>query len=129
MKDVTLLIAHADDENLFCWPVLDRVKRIICASNDSENPERAWCKERGKCLDEVGELLGADVIQLPYNSEFYRLPTRDGSLKCAAVTIMGHLRGAETIFTHNAWGEYGHLDTSSATTSGEPCRRKPDASC
>ena len=110
MKDITLLIAHPDDEALFCWPVLDRVKRIICASNDSENPERQWCKERGKCLEEVGELLGADVIQLPYNSEFYRLPTRDGQLKHLAETLLRHMADAETVFVHNAWGEYGNLD-------------------
>jgi LmbE family N-acetylglucosaminyl deacetylase len=110
VKDVTLLISHPDDEALFCWPVLDRAKRIICASNDSENPERAWCRERGKCLEEVAELLGADVIQLPYNSEFYRLPTRDWQLKRLAETLLRHMADAEIVFTHNAWGEYGNLD-------------------
>ena len=110
MRDVTLLISHPDDEALFCWPVLDRVKRIICASNDSRNPERAWCKDRGLCLEEVGKLLGAEVICLPMNSEFYRLPTRDKSLKCLASTLLRHLADAETIFTHNAWGEYGNID-------------------
>lgn len=110
MKDVTLLIAHPDDEALFCWPVLDRVKRIVCASDDSQNPERVWCKDRGLCLEEVGELLEADVIHLPYNSEFYRLPTRDGSLKKMAETLLRHLSDAEVLFSHNSWGEYGHLD-------------------
>ena len=110
VKDVTLLISHPDDEALFCWPVLDRVKRIVCASNDSQNPERAWCKERGLCLEEVGRLLGVEVIQLPHNSEFYRLPTRDESLKCLASTLLRHLAAAETVFTHNAWGEYGNID-------------------
>lgn len=109
-RDITLLIAHADDEALFAWPVLDRVKRIVCASNDSQNPERVWCKERGICLEEVGELLGADVIQLPYNSEFYRLPTRDGQLKRLAETLLRHLADAEIVFTHNSWGEYGNID-------------------
>lgn len=110
MKDITLLIAHPDDEALFCWPVLDRVKRIVCASNDSENPERKWCRERGLCLEEVGKLLGAEVVHLPCASEFYRMHTRDGSLKSLATVLMGHLRGSEIIFTHNAWGEYGHID-------------------
>ena len=109
-RDITLLIAHPDDEALFCWPVLDRVKRIICASNDSQNPERIWCNDRGLCLEEVGKLLGAEVICLPMNSEFYRLPTRDESLKCLASTLLRHLAAAETVFTHNAWGEYGNID-------------------
>ncbi len=110
MKDITLLIAHPDDEALFCWPVLDRVKQIICASNDSENPERVWCKERGQCLEEVGALLGAQVIQLPSNSEFYRLSTRDSQLKRLAETLLRHMVDAEIVFTHNAWGEYGNID-------------------
>ena len=110
MKDITLLIAHPDDEALFMWPILDRVKRIVCASDDSCNPARAWCKERGKCLEEVGKLIGADVVHMPLDSEFYRMPTRDEQLKSAAVTIAGHLRGAEIIATHNSWGEYGHID-------------------
>ena len=110
MKDVTLLIAHCDDEALFMWPFLDRVKRIVCASDDSLNPARVWCKERGKCLEEVGKLIGADVVHMPLDSEFYRMQTRNESLKCAAATIAGHLRGAKLLATHNAWGEYGHID-------------------
>lgn len=110
MKDVTLLIAHPDDEALFCWPVLDRVKRIVCASSDKFNPQRDWCRERGKCLQEVGKLLGAEVTVFPHSSEFYRLPTRDGQLKTHAKAIMEELRGAEKIFTHNGWGEYGNID-------------------
>ena len=109
-RDLTMLIAHPDDEALFLWPFLDRTKRIICASNDSNNPEREWCRERGRCLEEVGQLIGADIVQLPYDSEFYRLPTRDGQLKTLAETILRHLADAETVFTHNAWGEYGNID-------------------
>ena len=109
-KDVTLLIAHPDDEALWCWPVLDRVKKIVCVSDDSNNPERVWCKDRGVCLQEVGALLGAQVVCEHYSSEFYRLPTRDGSLKRLAEVMIKHLADAETIFSHNAHGEYGHLD-------------------
>lgn len=110
MKDITLLIAHPDDEALFLWPFLDRVKRIVCASNDVHNTERQWCRERGLCLNEVGKLLGCEVTQFPSNSEFYRLPTRDGTLHKIMSDIGDHLGGAEVIATHNAWGEYGHLD-------------------
>ena len=110
MRDITLLIAHPDDEALFLWPFLDRTKRIICMSDDSENPERVWCRERGKCLEEVGQLIGCEIIHLPYNSEFYRLPTRDGQLKRLADTVLRLLSDAEILATHNAFGEYGNLD-------------------
>ena len=109
-KDLTLLIAHPDDEALFLWPFLDRVKRIVCASNDRHNAERAFCRERGTCLSEVGVLLGCDIVQLSNPSEFYRSGTRGGELKGIANLLAGHLRDAEIIATHNAWGEYGHLD-------------------
>ena len=110
MKDVTLLIAHPDDEALFLWPFLDRVKRIVCASNDRHNAERAFCRERGTCLSEVGVLLGCDIVQFSNPSEFYRSGARGGELKGIANLLAGHLRDAEIIATHNAWGEYGHLD-------------------
>lgn len=110
MKDITLLIAHPDDEAIFLWPFLDRVKRIVCASNDAFNPEREWCKERGLCLAEVGKLLGCEIICEPNNSEFYRQDTRSGNLKNSCERIMKYLHGAEIIATHNAWGCYGHID-------------------
>lgn len=110
MKDVTLLIAHPDDEALFCWPVLDRVSRIICVSSDLHNPERAWCKERGECLLEVGKLLGCSVDLSHHDSEFYRLPTRNGDLKRVAESLIRQLGDDGIGFTHNAWGEYGNID-------------------
>ena len=109
-KDITLLIAHPDDEALFCWPVLDRVKRIVCVVSDRHNPERAWCKERGDCLYEVGRLLGAEVVNLEQNSEFYRLPTRNGELRALANRMIEAVNDAEIIYAHNPWGEYGNLD-------------------
>ena len=114
MRDVTLLIAHPDDEAIFLWPFLDRVKKIVCASSDLHNPARAWCKERGECLAEVGKLLGCEYEYIINNadSEFYRLPTRDGTLKRHMQMLADNLRerDVEIIATHNAWGEYGNID-------------------
>lgn len=110
MRDITLLIAHPDDEALFCWPVLDRVKRIVCASSDLNNPARAFCRERRYCLEDVGKLLGAEIVCFDADSEFYRLPTRDGSLFRHIHALIDALATSETVFTHNSWGEYGNLD-------------------
>ena len=110
-KDITLLIAHPDDEVLFLWPFLDRVKRIVCASSDQHNLSRQWCSERGKCLDEVAELLGAETFVLGNNSEFYRAETRpEAKLKRHAEQIIEAVGNPEILATHNAWGEYGHID-------------------
>ncbi len=110
MKDITLLISHPDDEALFLWPFLSRVKRIVCVSNDIDNREREWCRKRGECLDEVATLLGCAQTQFAYNSEFYREPTRNGQLKHLAELVIQELTGSPIIATHNAWGEYGNLD-------------------
>lgn len=110
MKDVTLFIAHADDEALFMWPMLDRVKRIVCASSDRDNPERQWCKRRGEALHEVGALLGCEIVLHHNDSEFYRAQTRNGALKNIASDLVAALRDAEIIMCHNPWGEYGNVD-------------------
>lgn len=110
MKDVTLLIAHPDDEALFAWPVLERVKRIVCASNDAFNPERAWCAERGECMRDVAKLLGCEIVMHSNNSEFYRSQTRNGALKLIASDLAYAIGNPLVLFTHNAWGEYGNLD-------------------
>ncbi len=111
MRDVTLLISHPDDEAIFLWPFLDRVKRIVCASSDQSNLSRKWCSERGKCLIEVAELLGCKTHISGANSEFYRAETRPvAKLYAHSARLIDELKGAEIIATHNAWGEYGHLD-------------------
>jgi LmbE family N-acetylglucosaminyl deacetylase len=110
-KDITLLIAHPDDEALFLWPFLDRVKRIVCASSDRHNISRQWCSERGKCLEQVAELLGCESFTFGNNSEFYRAETRpEAKLKRHTEQIIEAIGNPGKLATHNAWGEYGHID-------------------
>lgn len=106
--DITVFVAHPDDEILFLWPFLQAAKRIVCCVSDERNPERQWCARRGQALTEVGALLGAEVVNLGGNSEFYRLSTRDETLKQFAAKAAATLTG--TVATHNPWGEYGHID-------------------
>ena len=108
MKDLTMIIAHPDDEVIFGSVVLKEAKRIVCIASDENNPNRQWCKDRKKALYEIGELVGAEVICFNYNSEFYRINARLKELIILEEKIKPYLTG--TIFTHNAWGEYGHLD-------------------
>jgi len=115
-KNMVMLVAHPDDEVIFGWPVLKEAKRIICCSSDLHNPERAWCKDRLAALKEVGSLVDAEVFCLDYNSEFYRLSTRDGKLNEFVEEVLDLLRCLipkyedDIIFTHNSWGEYGNID-------------------
>ena len=109
LQDCTMLIAHPDDEVIFGWPALPYAKRIVCASNDKHNPERQWCSRRGEALAEVGKMLGIEVVCFDHDSEFYRRPHRDGQLRKLASKLI-EACGSDTVFTHNQWGEYGHLD-------------------
>ncbi len=109
MRDLTLLIAHPDDEVIFGWPVIDRIRTIVCCSSDRNNPERQWCRERSSALKEVAEILGVEVACFDFNSEFYRVNARSGELTNLVEQVLSILPAGE-IFTHNPWGEYGHLD-------------------
>ena len=104
----TLLVAHPDDEVIFFWWALKEIDQIVCCSSDLNNPERAWCKDRSKALFEIGNILNIPVTCLDYNSEFYRLNSRNGELLKLQSDILAAVEG--DIYTHNAWGEYAHLD-------------------
>ena len=108
---IQLVMAHPDDEVIFGWPVLQKVGSILICSNDRNNSLRAWCRYRYQALQEVGELLGIEVKSLDYDSDFYKLNARDGSLKHWMNEVYANIRhDAEYIYTHNWMGEYGHLD-------------------
>jgi LmbE family N-acetylglucosaminyl deacetylase len=104
----TLLIAHPDDEVIFFWWALKEIDKIVCCSSDLNNPERVWCKNRKKALFAVGEALNVPVKCFDYNSEFHRLQPRIKELINLQSNIKQEVEG--TIYTHNFWGEYGHLD-------------------
>ncbi len=104
----TILMAHPDDEIIFGWPAIKEASKIIICSSDLHNNDREWCRNRKLALKEVCELLNKELVCLDYNSEFYRLPTRDETLKKMAVDVQKEIVG--NVFTHNSWGEYGHLD-------------------
>jgi hypothetical protein len=55
-------------------------------------------------------MIGAEVQCLDYNSEFYRMDARNGDLWKLSQEITSLLQSADCVFTHNPWGEYGHLD-------------------
>jgi len=116
-KTILMVIAHPDDEIIFGWPIFQNPtikKKILCCSSDLNNPERVWCKHRKNALQKVCEIAnGEKLICLDYNSEFYRLPTRNEDLKKMSRNVVDNIEKMDPfdyIYTHNFWGEYGHLD-------------------
>ena len=111
--NIQMVMAHPDDEIIFGWPMLvDRLATsILICSNDADNPDRQWCRHRSEALMELAESLNIPAHSLGYSSEFYKLPTRDEQLKEMMDDVTANLDpNADAIFTHNPWGEYGHLD-------------------
>lgn len=122
-------MAHPDDEIIFGWPVLQDKKikkKILICSSDFHNPDRAWCKYRKEALFEVAKYTDSEVECLDYPSEFYRFPTRpdsptqedDGERSgpyrrmCQTISnkVLDMEAGCDAVFTHNPYGEYGHID-------------------
>jgi LmbE family N-acetylglucosaminyl deacetylase len=112
---ILLVLAHPDDEIIFGWPILQDKnfdKDVLICSSDYLNPERSWCKHRKFTLFDICADLGLKCQCLDYPSEFYRLNTRDETLKrfCQDVINNIDVRSYDYVFTHNPIGEYGHLD-------------------
>lgn len=105
---ITILIAHPDDEIIFGFPVIKQTKKIISCVSDINNPKRAWNKDRKYGLKEICELIGAEFVCFDYSSKFHNLGNKEISI--FVNVILNAIKNEETIFTHNDWGEYGHLD-------------------
>lgn len=113
-KKLDIIIAHPDDEAIFFWYALKHAKRIICCTNDlninfpkSKFWEKSWI-HRQTAFEEIGKLLGIEVINLGYNSGFTLLPKEE--ITKLSDKIYDLIKDESIIFTHNAWGEYGHPD-------------------
>lgn len=110
-----MVMAHPDDEIIFGWPIFqDKFlkKELILCSSDANNPEREWCSHRKKVTEKICNKLEIPLTVLDYPSEFYRYETRQETMSRVQDHIVDTIESKEFdyIFTHNVYGEYGHID-------------------
>jgi hypothetical protein len=115
MNKVVMAMAHPDDELIFGWPILfdeSIEKHLVIFSSDAFNTDRTWCKHRKEATYKICKKLGISVSIFDLNSEFYRMGTRNKELFDNLNTIFASILSLkyDWIFTHNSFGEYGHLD-------------------
>jgi len=107
-QNLTILIAHPDDEFLFAWPVIREARRIIACVDDKTHKTRQWCRRRSEAFHEIGKLVGAETICLRHDSGFVK--KEHNELLRFVSEVRDLIPQDESIFTHNGWGEYGHTD-------------------
>ena len=101
-------MAHPDDEIIFGFGVLPYTKKIIICSNDRLNWKKEVWMNRCRAFEQVGKILNIEVISLDNNSDFYALEGE--KMNILKKSIFSLIEKETVIFTHNAWGEYGHKD-------------------
>ncbi len=127
---VLMVMAHPDDEIIFGWPIFQDKsiqKKLLICSSDANNPTRQWCKDRKRSLEEVCKLMDVEYQCLDYDSSFYKTQTRrpkgvprtpSGDAQAPFRAMCDHISDkilemqvdCDRVFTHNPYGEYGHMD-------------------
>ena len=106
----TMIMAHPDDEVIFGFGMLKHAKKIVCCSNGYIDGTGKLQTNGSKALREIGELLGVRTNCLSYPRDYYRMGTDHNQLYYFAKKIEEQVKYDKIVFTHNMWGEYGHLD-------------------
>ena len=118
MAKALMVVSHPDDELIFGASILlDKSieKKILVCSSDENNLARRWCAHRKEAFFEVCDAVGVrDKKVLPFDSEFSKSNHRTGLRSDILEEISNNVKlmseGCDFIFTHNMFGEYGHLD-------------------
>jgi LmbE family N-acetylglucosaminyl deacetylase len=109
-KEITRLVfvAHPDDESIWCDDKLDDKTHVIVVFGLSKLGQEI-AKLRKNEFKNVMEIAGCSY-------EIWNYPEKSNRLKSASeieeniVKVLDNFKNIETIYTHNEFGEYGHMD-------------------
>lgn len=103
-----IVVAHPDDEILWFSSLVAQVGRIIiCYGAISPNSQNAANRRRALAAYPLDTVTFLD-LPIPHAGGTAAQEARDCALLVERLAPI--LAGAETVFTHNGWGEYGQAD-------------------
>jgi len=122
-SDAAIVMAHPDDEVLWSGSLVALVGCIVlCYGHNPKKPERhaqrlsvvrAYPYPGVKFLDLVEPRdapVPKDMRVEPRSMSELRRESEALELNILLKELKFALRGAKVVFTHNPWGEYGHVD-------------------
>jgi LmbE family N-acetylglucosaminyl deacetylase len=102
-----IVVSHPDDEILWFGSIVAKVGRVIIIHGDyAPTPERGPGRRRAI---EAYPLQSVAFLDLPEPGEV-RADAEPELTRELAARLREALDGFQVVFTHNAWGEYGHAD-------------------
>ena len=126
--DVTIVVAHPDDEILWLSSAVASAERIVfCFGDPFERPRLAAARRRAVAALHLPQLLD---LALPESGAGFSVDRTNGRLTDFGIEIVeplararyearfselvtalrGALVGVRTVLSHNPWGEYGHAE-------------------
>lgn len=121
--NAAVVVAHPDDEVLWFGSLVRRVGRIvICYSAISPESERAARRREAMRAYPLDTLMFLD-LPIPNPAEPQQAEAASAVL---ADRLAAALDGVATVFTHNAWGEYGQADHRRVHGAIEALRERLD---
>lgn len=127
IEDAVVVVAHPDDEILWCSSILRRCKAVVVCFGPSASSQESWdggrarlmanyplTKARFLKLREGGVSTSVDWNQPMVTEAGLRLRRPNAAYEENGRELLRVLRpilaGERLIVTHNPWGEYGHAE-------------------
>jgi LmbE family N-acetylglucosaminyl deacetylase len=109
-KEITSLVfvAHPDDESIWCDEKLDNNTHVVVVFGLSKLGLEI-AKIRKNEFKNAMEIAGCSYEIWNYPEKSYRLKS-ESEIEENIVKVLDNFKNIQSIYTHNEFGEYGHMD-------------------